>query len=70
MRYRIGEDPGQLGPPAGDDLTTASAVFGLIIGAGFVLAGIRGRQTWLSVWGGGLVVASLAYLGALITGYV
>lgn len=61
-RYRIGEDP-----VAGTDPVTAymllgAAVFGLLTGIGFVIAGLRGRQYWLAFWGGGLVLASIAYL--------
>jgi len=69
MRYRIGEKPGELGPPITDNMTIGTAVFGLLLGAGFVVAGIRGRQLWLAIWGGGLVVASVAYLAAVALGY-
>lgn len=62
-RYRIGETP----TPGGTDPVTATmltgaAVFGLLIGIGFVIAGMRARQYWLSIWGGGLVLSSIAYL--------
>jgi len=67
MRYRIGEDPANLqGQPVGEDgLTIFTAVFGLVAGTGFVIAGIKGRQRWLLFWGAGLVVASVGYLGSL-----
>jgi len=67
MRYRIGQDP-ELIPtqPVGEDgLTIFTAVFGLLAGTGFMIAGIKGRQRWLLFWGSGLVIASLAYLGSL-----
>jgi len=67
MRYRIGQDPTQAGAqPVGEDgLTIFTAVFSLLVGIGFVLAGIRGRQRWLIFWGGMMIIASLAYLGSL-----
>ena len=67
MRYRIGQDPSlsQSQPVGEDGLTIFTAVFSLLTGVGFVIAGLRGRQRWLMFWGGGLVLASLAYLGSL-----
>lgn len=67
MRYRIGQDPESIrGQAVGEDgLTIFTAVFGLLTGIGFVIAGIKGRQRWLLFWGGGLVLASLSYLGSL-----
>lgn len=68
MRYRIGTEPTNLPGQAVtvDGLTVFSAVFGLLAGSGFVIAGIKGRQRWLMFWGGGLVLASLGYLGSLL----
>lgn len=67
MRYRIGEDPENMqGQPVGEDgLTIFTAVFGLITGIIFVIAGIKGRQRWMQFWGAGLILSSLAYLGSL-----
>ena len=67
MRYRIGEDPTSFqGQPVGEDgLTIFTAVFSLLTGVGFVVAGIKGRQRWLMFWGSGTVLASMAYLGSL-----
>ena len=69
MRYREGTSPEELGSPIAEEITVGSAVFGLLLGVGFVIAGLRGRQLWLAVWGGMLVVASIAYLGAVLMGY-
>lgn len=68
MRYRIGQDPANLtGQAVGEDgLTIFTAVFSLITGIIFVIGGIRGRQRWLMLWGAGLVLVSLAYLGSVI----
>ena len=39
------------------------AVLSFLIGAGFVLAGIRSKHYWLSIWGGGLALCSAIYIG-------
>lgn len=70
MRYRIGEDIQNLGEPVGDELVSFSAVLGLLMGVGFVIAGLRGKQIWLLFWGTGLVICSIVYLGAEILGYL
>lgn len=62
MRYRIGTSPEEAGSPE-LLIFAGAAAFGLVIGVGFVVFGWRGRQMWLTVWGAGLVLASLAYLG-------
>jgi hypothetical protein len=62
-RYRIGETPETGGDHLTENLQTGAAVFGLAMGIGFVYAGLRGKQYWLAIWGAGLVMASLAYLG-------
>ena len=63
MRYREGMES-EIVSKHGvyDGMLAGTAVFGLLIGTGFVLAGWRARQYWLVIWGGGLVLASLAYL--------
>ena len=61
-RYRIGESPESAADTVTHDIFTGAAVFGLLIGIGFVIAGWRGKQYWLSIWGGGLSIASIAYL--------
>lgn len=70
MRYRIGEDIQNLGEPVVDSLVPFSAILGLLMGIGFVIAGYRAKQIWLLFWGAGLVIASLLYLGADILGYI
>jgi hypothetical protein len=61
MRYRIGSDPQEAQQQA-DGMIVGSALFGLVTGVVFVVAGVRARQFWLAFWGAGLVVASAAYL--------
>lgn len=62
-RYREGETPETGADHLTENLQVGAAVFGLLVGIGFVYAGIRARQYWLAIWGAGLVIASLVYLG-------
>ena len=61
MRYREGDTADQLST-LDDTVFMGAAILGLIMGIGFVLAGLRGRQYWLLSWGIGLVVASIVYI--------
>lgn len=62
-RYRIGETPETGADHLSENLQIGAAVFGLLTGIGFVYAGLHAKQYWLAIWGGGLVIASLVYLG-------
>ena len=62
MRYRIGEDPTLTAYGTTGDFIVLSAVIGLVVGAFLTWLGWRGRQMWLTVWCGGLVIASIACL--------
>lgn len=62
MRYRIGENPTELGEPVGYGAITTGAVLSLLIGIGFVIAGLRSRHYWMAIWGSGLSLCSAAYL--------
>jgi len=62
-RYRIGESPETGGLPVTDDIYIAAVVFGLILGIGFTIVGFRVKQYWLGIWGAGLALVSLAYIG-------
>lgn len=62
MRYRIGDTPGEPGPPVGQGAFIGAAVFSFLLGIGFVIAGVRSRHYWLSIWGSGLSIVSAAYL--------
>lgn len=61
MRYREGQTPGELGAPVEMDFSGVG-IFGIVLGIGFVMAGIRGRQYWLVLWGTILNLSSLAYV--------
>ena len=62
MRYRIGETPAEPGDPVGHGVIAVAAVFSLLLGIGFVFAGLKSRHYWMAVWGSGLSLASAAYL--------
>jgi hypothetical protein len=47
------------------NFTVALALF---IGCALLWLGIKGRVLWLKVWSLGLILASLAYLGAALLG--
>jgi hypothetical protein len=61
MRYREGETPQELGTPVEMEFTGVG-IFGVVLGIGFVVAGIRGRQYWLVLWGTILTLSSLVYV--------
>jgi hypothetical protein len=61
MRYREGQTPDDPGVPVDMDFTGVG-IFGVLLGIGFVVAGIRGRQYWLVLWGTILTLCSLAYV--------
>ena len=63
MRYRIGESPHAPSPDEGALLATA--VLSLVIGIGFVVAGIRSKHYWMAIWGSGLILCSAAYIAIL-----
>jgi hypothetical protein len=70
MRWREGTPIDQIGSSPEAGIFAFAAVLGLLIGVGFVVLGSYGRQRWLAIWGGGLVVASIYYLGAFGLGYM
>jgi hypothetical protein len=61
MRYHIGATPAEPGPPV-DGTFTGVGIYGVVLGIGFSIAGLRSRQSWLLLWGLLLVIASSAYL--------
>lgn len=68
MRYRIDQTAQQAAASSTDSFIVGSVFLGLIIGVILVLAGMRGRQYWIAIWGGSLVAASIMYLGAAALG--
>lgn len=60
MRYPVGEQPVTRDAlHSSDGMHAATAVYGFIIGIGFVAVGIKAKQRWLSFRGAGLSLASL-----------
>ena len=61
MRYREGEEPVQrLANNANDEMFFGSTIYGFILGLGFIVVGLRVKQKWLTFWGAGLSLASVA----------
>ena len=60
MRYRVGETASQAYANSAD-VVTFTVVLTCLIGIGFVIAGIRAKQIWLTFWGGLSVIAAIAY---------
>lgn len=63
MRYRIGEPQPAAGTALDQGAFLGLAVLSFLIGAGFVVAGIRSKHYWLTIWGGGLALCSAVYIG-------
>ena len=62
MRYRIGEEPDVLGTAMDQSAVNSIALLSLMLGLGFVVAGLRSRHYWLTIWGAGLSLWSTGYI--------
>jgi hypothetical protein len=62
MRYRIGEAPGDPALALDQVSFLAIAILSLVIGTGFIFAGVRSRHYWMASWGTGLMLSSLVYI--------
>ncbi len=62
MRYRIGETPNEPVMSLDQGAFLFLAILSLVIGIGFVFAGIRSRHYWMTIWGTGLALSSLGYI--------
>lgn len=69
MRYRDTGDYQNLGVPVDDNLVFFSIILGIILGVGFVAAGLRVKRYWMVIWGIGLILASLSYFVMRYLGY-
>lgn len=63
MRYRIEDMPLDESMATTDDVYLFTVIMSLVIGIVLTWVGYKGRQIWLTVWCGGLVIASVVYLG-------
>ena len=62
VRYRIGTEPGAEGYALDQGAFISIAVLSLLMGFGFIYAGLKSRHYWLTLWGSGLSLSSVAYL--------
>ena len=69
MRYRDTGDYQNLGIPVDDNLVFFSIILGIILGIGFVVAGIKVKRYWMVIWGVGLILASMSYFVMRMLGY-
>ncbi|MBD3609241.1 MAG: hypothetical protein HUJ30_01700 [Gammaproteobacteria bacterium] len=63
MRYREGMEAALPYTQVNEGMLIGSAIFGLFAGVLLFIAARYGRQRWLQVWGAGLVISSIAYVG-------
>lgn len=61
-QYRIGENPLTSADPITAHMFMGIALYAVVVGVGFVIAGRHGRQRWMVFWGAGLSLTSVAYL--------
>lgn len=69
MRYRDTGDYQNLNVPVDDSLVFFSIIVGIIMGVGFIIAGIKVKRYWMTIWGVGLILASLSYFVLRWLGY-
>lgn len=69
MRYRDTGNYEQLGMPVDDNLVFVSIIVGIIMGIGFIIAGIKVKRYWMTIWGVGLILSALSYFVLRMLGY-
>jgi len=62
MRYRIGETPSDSALALDQGVFTSMAALSLVMGIGFVVAGMRSKHYWMATWGTGLTLSSIVYI--------
>lgn len=70
MRCRDTGNYQQLGVPVDNNLILFSIILGTIMEIGFVVAGIKVKRYCMSIWGVGLILASLSYFVMHWLGYL
>lgn len=60
--YPVEDLPRTAADPITSHMFLGIAVYGVFVGVGFVMMGMRGRQRWMVAWGGGLLLTSIVYL--------
>jgi hypothetical protein len=67
MRYQEGEQiPDKIDPHISDESLAFTVSLGLAIGVVLFLLARKGKQLWLQVWAGGLVLSSVTYLAYML----
>ncbi len=69
MRYRADQVPVPGGPQPSDDFVTLTVWMTLAIGIGFLIVGIRGKQRWMTFWGGFTIIACAVYFWYVVSGW-
>lgn len=69
MRYRDTGEYQNPGIPVDDNLVFFSIILGIVMGIGFVIAGIKVKRYWMVIWGIGLIFAALSYFVLRMLGY-
>ena len=69
MRYRDTGDYQNLGVPVDDSLVFFSIILGLALGLAFIIFGVKVKRYWMTIWGAGLILASLSYFVLRMLGY-
>lgn len=69
MRYRDTGNYENLGVPVDDNLVFFSIILGIIMGVGFIVSGFKVKRHWMTIWGIGLIFASLSYFVLRMLGY-
>ena len=62
MRYRADDMPPEQSMATTDDIYVMTLVLSIAIGIVLTWLGVKGRQVWLTVWSGGLIVAAIGTL--------
>ncbi len=68
MRYKEDTTPPVASYGISGDTLLWYVIYGLILGIGMLIVGLRAKQIWLAFWGGVLALGSAGYLLAAATG--
>lgn len=69
MRYLEGTDPAETAFAGSHGILVGTAIYGLLLGVGFLVFGLKRRELWMAFWGALLGLSSLAYLGTRLLGF-
>ena len=69
MRYKIGETAAENAYAGSAHFVELTVFVTLLIGIGFILAGVYGKQVWLKMWGVFTVIACAVFYTGQILGW-